>query len=66
MIEIRFRSILIAGLFGLSAPGAHAQPAYPSQPTKIAVPFVPGSVVAREVPDRLVVRANQIVLLDVR
>ena len=68
MKPITFAAVLCAGLSVVAAP-AHAQPAYPSQPIKIIVPFAPGGgsdFIARFVADKLTKTIGQPVLVDNR
>ena len=68
MKPIHFATALFAGLSAVATP-AYAQPAYPSQPIKIIVPFAPGGgsdFIARFVADKLTKSIGQPVLVDNR
>ena len=61
--------VLAAALLAFGMFSAHAQPAYPSQPVKIIVPFAPGGgsdFIGRFIAERLTKSLGQTVLVDNR
>jgi tripartite-type tricarboxylate transporter receptor subunit TctC len=69
MSRFRIAAGLFAVWFGWTVAGVHAQPAYPSQPLKIIVPFAPGGgsdFIGRFIADKLTKSLGQPVLVDNR